>query len=91
MLVSLSGEEALPGGKPIKALLKDYGEHPILFIAAEKDWGGDYKAAAHNRQYFEWANSPKQLKIWPGAGHGVELIEPQERLEFLIRWLREQM
>jgi dienelactone hydrolase len=91
VLVSLSGEEALPGGKPIKFLLEDYGEHPILFITAEKDWGGDYNAAAHNRQYFEWANNPKQLKSWPGAGHGVELIEPQERLEFLIRWLREQM
>lgn len=91
VLVSLSGEEALPGGKPIKSLLKDYGEHPILFITAEQDWGGDYKAPANNKQYFEWASRPKQLKIWPGAGHGAELIEPQERLEFLIQWLREQM
>lgn len=91
VLVSLSGEEALPGGKPISSLLKDYEKHPILFITAEKDSGGEYKAAAYNREYFEWAGNPKQLKIWPGAGHGVELIEPEERLEFLIRWLREQM
>jgi dienelactone hydrolase len=91
VLVSLSGEEALPGGKPIKSLLEDFGKRPIFFVTAEEDWGGDYKAAAHNRQYFEWANSPKELKVWPGAGHGVELIEPPARLEVLMRWLREQL
>jgi dienelactone hydrolase len=91
VLVSLSGREALPGGKPVKLLLDEYGGHPVLLITAQKDWGGNYTAADHNREYYEWAKGPKELRIWPGGGHGVELIEPQERLELLARWLRDNL
>lgn len=40
VLISLSGEEAFPAYKSIKQLLSDYGEKPILFMTATKDWGG---------------------------------------------------
>ena len=91
VLVSLSGQEAFPGGKPIKSLLEDYGDRPILFMTSEKDWGGNYKAAEHNRLYFEWARGPKELKIWPGGGHGVDIIGRKETLEFMARWLRDNL
>ena len=91
VLVSLSGQEAFLGGKPIKSLLEDYGDRPVLFMTSEKDWGGNYKAEEHNRLYFEWARGPKELKIWPGSGHGVDIIGRKETLEFVARWLRDNL
>jgi len=91
VLVSLSGQEAFLGGKPIKSLLEDYGDRPVLFMTSEKDWGGNYKAEEHNRLYFEWARGPKELKIWPGSGHGVDIIGRKEALEFVARWLRDNL
>jgi dienelactone hydrolase len=38
VLVLLSGEEAIPGGKTVKALLEEYGNRPVLFMTSEKDW-----------------------------------------------------
>jgi len=91
VLVSLSGEEALPGGKPVKQLLDEYGDKPILFMTCEKDWGGNYKAAENNRLYYEWAKGDKDLKIWPGSRHGVEIVKDKEASEYIINWLKHKL
>jgi len=91
VLISLSGEDALPGYKPVKELLSDYGEKPILFISAEKYWGGNFKAAEYNKLYYEWKNGKKELKIWSGSGHGVELIEKEEAINFVINFIKSNL
>jgi dienelactone hydrolase len=92
VLISLSGPEALPGGKSIKQLLEEYGERPILFMTSEKDWGGNGTAAQDNKLYFEWAKGKKELKIWPGSGHGVDLLLKREKIsEFVLSWLRQNL
>jgi dienelactone hydrolase len=88
VLVSLSGEDALPGYKPVKDLLSDYGEKPILFISAEKDWGGNFKAAEYNKLYYDWKTGKKELKIWPGSGHGVDLNQKEEGTNLVINFLK---
>lgn len=91
VLVSLSGEEAFPGGKPVKQLLDQYGDKPILFMTCEKDWGGNYKAAEDNRLYYQWAKGDKDLKIWPGSKHGVEIMKDNEASEYIILWLKSKL
>lgn len=91
VLISLSGEDALPGYKPIKQLLSDYGEKPILFMTAKKDWGGKGKAAEHNKLYYEWKNGKKELKIWSGSGHGVGILKKKESTNFVISWLKNNL
>jgi dienelactone hydrolase len=91
VLISLSGEDALPGYKPIKDLLSDYGEKPILFISAEKDWGGNFKAAEYNKLYYDWKNGKKELKIWPESGHGVELIQKEEAINIVINFIKSNL
>jgi len=88
VLISLSGEEAFPGHKSIKQLLSDFGEKPILFMTATKDWGGNFKAAENNKQYYDWKNGKKELKIWSGSIHGIEVLEKTEATEFVILWLK---
>jgi dienelactone hydrolase len=90
VLVSLSGQEALPG-KAVRELLEEYGDRPILFMTAEKDWGGNYKAAEHNRLYLDWAKGKKELKIWPGSSHGVEILDIKGATDFTVRWLKENL
>jgi pimeloyl-ACP methyl ester carboxylesterase len=91
VLVSLSGEEAIPGGKTVKALLQEYWERPVLFVTSEKDWGGNYKAAEHNRQYVKWAEGTNDLKIWPGSDHGLSTINNEKAVGFLILWLKSRL
>ena len=91
VLVSLSGQEALPGSKPIKSLLEEYGTRPILFMTSEKDWGGNYKAAQDNKQYFNWAKGKKDLKIWPGSGHGITIVNNDEASDFIVLWLKNSL
>ena len=90
VLFSLSGQEALPG-KAVKELLEEYGPKPILFMTSEKDWGGNFKAAEHNRLYFDWAKGKKELKIWPGSYHGVDLLDIKGSTELIIAWLKENL
>lgn len=90
-LVSLSGKEALLGGKTVKALLEEYGNRPILFMTSERDWGGNHKAAEHNKQYIKWAKGKKALKIWPGSDHGMSIIDNEEASDFIILWLRNNL
>jgi dienelactone hydrolase len=91
VLISLSGEVALPGYKPTKELLSDYGEKPVLFMTATKDWGGNYKAAEHNKLYYEWAKGEKELKIWPGSAHGIGILGKKEATSFVISWLKNNL
>ena len=92
VLISLSGEVAFPDYKPIKLLLSDYGEKPILFMTAKKDWGGNGKAAEHNKLYNEWKKKgKKELKIWSGSGHGVEILKTKESTNFVISWLKNNL
>ena len=91
VLISLSGEEAFPGYKTIKQLLSDYGEKPILFMTAKKDWGGNKKAAEHNKLYYDWKKGKKELKIWSGSGHGIEILKKKEATNFVILWLKNNL
>jgi len=91
VLVSLSGEEAIPGGKTVKALLEEYGNRPILFMTSEGDWGGNYKAAEHNKEYIKWAKGKKVLKVWPGSDHGISIIDNEEASDFIVLWLRNNL
>jgi dienelactone hydrolase len=91
VLISLSGDLAFPDYKPIKQLLSDYGEKPILFMTAKKDWGGEGKAAEHNKLYYEWKNGKKELKIWSGSGHGVGILKKKESTDFVISWLKNNL
>lgn len=90
VLVSLSGQEALPG-KAVRELLEEYGDKPIRFMTSEKDWGGNYKAAEHNRLYFDWAKGKRELKIWPGSAHGVDILDITKAGDFTIVWLKENL
>lgn len=88
VLISLSGQEAFPGGALIKDLLGEYGDRAILFMTSEKDWGGNGKAAEHNKLYFDWAKGEKELKIWPGSGHGIDILNRKKATEFVLSWLK---
>ncbi|MBI4777160.1 MAG: hypothetical protein HY788_23760 [Deltaproteobacteria bacterium] len=91
VLISLSGSEAIPGGKSIQQLLEEYGERPILFMTSEKDWGGNGSAAEDNKRYVEWAKGKKYLKIRPGSGHGVDLLKREEDSGFVSSWLAQHL
>jgi dienelactone hydrolase len=91
ILVSLSGETALPGGETISNLLEEYGDRPILFMTSEKDWGGNYTAAENNKIYFASAKGKKTLQIWPGTGHGVAILRMEEASDFVISWLKNNL
>jgi dienelactone hydrolase len=90
VLISLSGQEALPG-KGVKELLEEYGDRPILFMTSEKDWGGNYKAAEDNRLYIDWAKGKKELRIWSGSAHGVDILDIKDAANLTIRWLKENL
>ena len=90
VLISLSGQEALPG-KAVRELLEEYGNRPVLFMTTEKDWGGNYKAAEHNRLYLDWAKGKKELKIWKGSYHGVDILGIKGAADFTIMWLKENL
>lgn len=90
VLISLSGQEALPG-KAVQELLEEYGNRPILFMTSEKDWGGNYKAAEHNGLYLGWAKGEKELKIWQGSYHGVDILDIKEAPDFTIMWLKKNL
>jgi predicted esterase len=87
ILVSLSGEEALPG-KSVRQLLEEYGSRPVLFMTSQKDWGNSFKAAEDNKTYTGWGTGKRDLKIWPGSAHGVDIIEGKEESAFAVEWLK---
>jgi len=87
VLVSLSGDEALPG-KQVRQLLEEYDGKPVLLMTSEKDWGNNFKAAEDNKIYAGWGNGKRDLKIWPGSAHGVDIVEGKEASGFAIEWLK---
>lgn len=87
VLVSLSGEEALPG-KGVRQLLEEYGSKPVLLMTSDKDWGNNSKAAEDNKVYAGWGKGKRDLKIWPGSAHGVDIVEGKEPSAFAIEWLK---
>ena len=60
-------------------------------MTAKKDWGGNKKAAEHNKLYHEWKNGKKELKIWSGSGHGVEILRKKDATNFVISWLKNNL
>ncbi len=60
-------------------------------MTSEKDWGGNYKAAEHNKLYFNWAKGQKELKVWSGSGHGVDILKRGEASEFVLSWLKNNL
>jgi hypothetical protein len=60
-------------------------------MTATKDWGGNYKAAEHNKRYYDWKNGKKELKIFSGSGHGVGILKKKEAIEFVTGWLKSHM
>lgn len=93
VLISLSGEEIFltSGGTPIRQLLSEYGDRPILFMTSEKDWGNNYKAAEDNKGYVKSVKGISELKIWPGSDHGVDILNKREVSEFVLSWLRKNI
>jgi dienelactone hydrolase len=87
VLVSLSGDEALPG-KPVRQLLEEYNGKPVLFMTTEKDWGNNFKAAQDNKAYVGWGKGKRDLRIWPGSAHGTDIVEDQDPSAFVIEWLK---
>lgn len=87
ILVSLSGNEALPG-KAVQQLLEEYDGRPILLMTSEKDWGNNYKAAQDNKIYSSWGKGKRDLKVWPGSAHGVDIVEDKDASAFVIEWLK---
>lgn len=43
-----------------------------------------------SRQIYAAAKEPKELKLYPGAGHGLDDVR-QEVLDLLVRWLPERL
>lgn len=92
VLVSLSGEELFTTRKtPIKELLLEYGDKPILFMSAIKDWGNNFRAPEDNKQYMNWVKGKCELKIWPISGHGVEILNFNEAEAFVLAWLKQNI
>ena len=92
VLISLSGEEIfLGGGIPIRQLLSEYGDKPILFMTSEKDWGNNYKAAEDNKGYVKSVKGRSELKIWSGSAHGVDILNKNEASEFVLSWLKKNI
>jgi pimeloyl-ACP methyl ester carboxylesterase len=60
-----------------------------LFVSSKDDV---YAGADAAREWYGWANEPKQLEILPGAAHGTDMLrrgEPTARplLELVVRFL----
>jgi dienelactone hydrolase len=92
VLVSLSSEELFTTRKtPIKELLSDFGDKPILFMSFVKDWGNNYRAPEDNKMYMNWVKGKCELKIWPGSGHGVDFINISEAEQFVLSWLKQNL
>ncbi|HSH38838.1 MAG TPA: dienelactone hydrolase family protein [Chthoniobacterales bacterium] len=45
---------------------------------------------ACSRQIYAAAGQPKEIKLYPGAGHGLDEVR-QEVLDLLVRWIPEQV
>ena len=60
---------------------------PMLLIHGTDD---DVLSPMCSRQIFAAAGQPKELKLFPGNGHGLDESR-QEILDLLVRWIPEQL
>ncbi len=92
VLSSLSGEELFITRKtPIRELLSEFGDKPILFMSFVKDWGNNFRAPEDNKMYMNWVKGKCEIKIWPGEGHGVDFIRINEAEQFVLSWLKQNL
>ena len=60
---------------------------PILLIHGTND---DVLSDRCSRQIFAAAGEPKEIKLYPGAGHGLDEVR-QEVLDLLVRWIPQNL
>ena len=60
---------------------------PMLLIHGTAD---DVLSPQCSRQIYAAAGEPKEIKLYPGAGHGLDEVR-QEVLDLLVRWLPEKL
>ncbi len=60
-------------------------------MSSVKDWGNNFKAAEDNKMYMNWAKGKCELKIWPGSGHGIDILSVGEAEEFVLSWLKQNL
>ena len=65
--------------------MEEFRNHPILLTTNENDWGWNFKAGGDNTGYFQETSDPKELKFWPDAGHGYEVIERKGDFDVFAR------
>ncbi|CAA9226585.1 MAG: hypothetical protein AVDCRST_MAG42-881 [uncultured Chthoniobacterales bacterium] len=72
-----SGTELTPAVAP----------RPMLLIHGTND---DVLPDRCSRQIYAAAGEPKEIKLYPGAGHGLDEVR-QELLDLLVRWIPEKL
>ncbi len=68
-------------------LTSSVAPRPLLLIHGLND---DVLSPLCSRQLYAAAGEPKELKLYPGAGHGLDEVR-QELLDLLVRWIPEQL
>ena len=64
-------------------------DQPWLFIAGASDWGPYQNAGALERMQNEACTDMRAVYLVDGAGHWVELEQPEETSRLLIEFLRD--
>lgn len=65
--------------------------YPKLFIAAEDDLANERPFAAMAAEMYELASEPKQIRIFPGDAHSMELFSSEyaeELHDLLLNWFQ---
>ncbi len=68
-------------------LTSSVAPRPLLPIHGLND---DVLSPLCSRQLYAAAGEPRELKLYPGAGHGLDEVR-QELLDLLVRWIPEQL
>ena len=68
-------------------LAGDVAPRPMLLIHGTAD---DVLSPLCSRQIFAAAKEPKEIKLYRGAGHGLDEVR-QEVLDLLVRWIPQQL
>ena len=56
---------------------------PLLLVHGESD---EVLSSESSKRIFDWAQEPKELKLYPGLGHGLR-EEPEEVQSFVSEWI----
>jgi hypothetical protein len=68
-------------------LAPNVAPRPMLLIHGMAD---DVLSPMCSREIYAAAREPKELRLFPGAGHGLDAVR-QEVLDLLVRWLPEKL